>query len=250
MDQTLAALALPNATLLLTYARLQGFILGLPAFGDRIVPVRVRVALAMALTPLFLELARPLVLPETPPQLAAMAALQLILGVATGLLVRLLAMALDIAASAIAASASLSQIVGGANEFSPHPIGNLMHLGGLAVLLALGFPALAIDLMIDSLALWPIGALPTAEGFLSQAVRVIADSFQLAMLMAAPFILGGFLYQALSGVINKVMPALPVVFVGAPGSILLALAGLAFLVPVLISVWADAVLAFTLRGPG
>lgn len=250
MDQTLAALALPNATLLLTYARLQGFILGLPAFGDRIVPVRVRVALAMALTPLFLELARPLALPETPPHLAAMAALQLILGVATGLLVRLLAMALDIAASAIAASASLSQIVGGANEFSPHPIGNLMHLGGLAVLLALGFPALAIDLMIDSLALWPIGALPTAEGFLSQAVRVIADSFQLAMLMAAPFILGGFLYQALSGVINKVMPALPVVFVGAPGSILLALAGLAFLVPVLISVWADAVLAFTLRGPG
>lgn len=124
-----------------------------------------------------------------------------------------------------------------------------MHLGGLAVLLALGFPALAIDLVVDSLALWPIGATPDAQDFLMQAIRVVADGFQLAMLMAAPFILGGFLYQALSGVINKVMPALPVIFVGAPGSILLALAALAFLVPVLIGVWSDAVLAFSLRGP-
>lgn len=249
MDQLLNALIMPNAAVLLTYARLQGFVLGLPAFGDRIVPVRVRVALAMALTPLFLELGRPVALPETPPDLAVVAALQLMLGAATGLLVRLLAIALDIAASAIAASASLSQIVGGANEFSPHPIGNLMHLGGLAVLLALGFPALAIDLVVDSLALWPIGATPDAQDFLMQAIRVVADGFQLAMLMAAPFILGGFLYQALSGVINKVMPALPVIFVGAPGSILLALAALAFLVPVLISVWSDAILAFSLRGP-
>lgn len=249
MDQLLNALIMPNAAVLLTYARLQGFVLGLPAFGDRIVPVRVRVALAMALTPLFLELGRPVALPETPPDLAVVAALQLMLGAATGLLVRLLAIALDIAASAIAASASLSQIVGGANEFSPHPIGNLMHLGGLAVLLALGFPALAIDLVVDSLALWPIGATPDAQDFLMQAIRVVADGFQLAMLMAAPFILGGFLYQALSGVINKVMPALPVIFVGAPGSILLALAALAFLVPVLISVWSNAILAFSLRGP-
>ena len=30
---------------------------------------------------------------------------------------------------------------------------------------------------------------------------------RLAMLLAAPFTLGGFLFQALSGVINRVMPA-------------------------------------------
>jgi flagellar biosynthetic protein FliR len=77
---------------------------------------------------------------------------------------------------------------------------------------------------------------------------MVSDSFWLAMMLAAPFTLGGFLFQALSGVINRVMPALPVVFIGAPASILLALAGLAILAPLLVSIWADLVLSFMLPG--
>ena len=42
--------------------------------------------------------------------------------------------------------------------------------------------------------------------------------------------------------ISKVMPALPVVFIAAPGAILLALVGPALLVPSILSIWADAVL--------
>lgn len=44
------------------------------------------------------------------------------------------AMALDIAATAIAATASLSQLVGAPNEYSPHPIGSILHLAGLALI--------------------------------------------------------------------------------------------------------------------
>ena len=66
------------------------------------------------------------------------------------------------------------------------------------------------------------------------------------MMLAAPFTLGGFLYQALSGVINRVMPALPVVFIGAPASILLALMGLVILAPLLVGIWANAVMGFML----
>ena len=62
------------------------------------------------------------------------------------------------------------------------------------------------------------------------------------MLLAAPFILGGFLFQLLSGMISKVMPALPVVFIAAPGAILLALLALVILVPSIISIWAEAVM--------
>ena len=76
-----------------------------------------------------------------------------------------------------------------------------------------------------------------------------AESFGLALLLAAPFILGGFLFQALSGVINRVMPSLPVAFIGAPAAILLALAALALFVPMIVSLWADSVLNFTLPRP-
>ena len=70
------------------------------------------------------------------------------------------------------------------------------------------------------------------------------------MMLAAPFTLGGFMFQALSGVINRVMPALPVVFIGSPAAVLLALAGLALLAPLLVGLWADAVLGFMLPGQG
>ena len=74
------------------------------------------------------------------------------------------------------------------------------------------------------------------------AISFVQRGFMLAMMLAAPFILGGFLFQLLSGMISKVMPALPVVFIAAPGAILLALLALVILVPSIISIWAEAVM--------
>lgn len=56
------------------------------------------------------------------------------------------------------------------------------------------------------------------------------------------------MFQALSGVINRVMPALPVIFIGAPAAILLALGALALLAPILVGLWADAILGYMLPG--
>ena len=161
---------------------------------------------------------------------------------------RLLAMSLDIATSAIAATASLSQLVGGQNEAAPHPIGNLVHLAGIAVLMVMGLPVMLVQLMADSFAIWPPGAWPDAQGLATEAIRLVARSFWIAMLLAAPFTLGGFMFQALSGVINRVMPALPVIFIGSPAAIMLALGALALLAPLLVALWADAILAHVLPG--
>ncbi|MDQ7776249.1 MAG: flagellar biosynthetic protein FliR [Paracoccus aminovorans] len=74
------------------------------------------------------------------------------------------------------------------------------------------------------------------------AVALIRQSFVLAMLLASPFILGGFLFQLLSGMISKVMPNLPIVFIAAPNAIMMALIALAVLTPSILSVWSGAVL--------
>ena len=42
------------------------------------------------------------------------------------------------------------------------------------------------------------------------------------------------------------MPALPVIFIGSPAAIMLALAALALLAPVLIALWADEILGYML----
>lgn len=240
-----------NWPLILTYLRVQACVLAMPGFGEAVLPQRVKIAVAMALTPILAEgtLAANFAAfsPQTPLLLFAAAMAELAIGLSVGILVRLMAFAINIAATAIAATASLSQIIGAPNEASPHPIGNLFHIGGIAILLALGMPVMLVRLLADSLALWPPGGLPDLGGVLAAVVAVIADSFRLAMVLSAPFILGGFLFQALSGVISRVMPTLPVVFIGAPAAILLALTALVILTPMILSRWADAVLSLTLR---
>jgi flagellar biosynthetic protein FliR len=233
-------------SLVLVYARVQACILVLPGLGERVIQSRVKVAIALAITPLLGGLLPPSIMPEQPIGLIAQIVPEIILGFGTGTLLRLMALAIDIATTAIAATASLSQIMGIQNESAPHPIGNLFHLAGIAVLMALGLPAMLVDLMADSFRLWPPAGWPDPEMLLGGIVTVVSDSFLLAMTLAAPFTLGGFLFQALTGVINRVMPALPVVFIGAPAAIFLALMGLAVLSPLLISLWADAVLGFIL----
>lgn len=232
---------------LLAYFRVQGCLLTLPVFSERFLPPRVKICLAIAMTPLFAEHAT-VSQASSIGLIALLAIVETLTGLILGSLVRLLALALDIASSVIATTASLSQIVGVPNEYAPHPVGNLLHLAGAALLLALGFPLLVADLLHESFALKPIGEWPQIGQILPIGVDLIGRSFVLALLLSAPFILGGFLFQALSGVISKVMPALPIVFIGAPAAILLALVGLALLVPLLLSVWADAVLAISIPG--
>lgn len=239
-----------NWPLVLCYLRVQACLLAMPGFGETVPPGRVKVAIALALTPLLAELSRGSAVPPLPPEapvlLFAVVLAELAIGFAAGILVRLMSFAINIAATAIAATASLSQIFGAPNEASPHPIGNLLHLGGIALLMMLGLPVLLVRLLADSLLLWPFGSLPAIDGMAAGIVAVIAGSFQLAMMLSAPFILGGFLFQALSGVVSRVMPSLPVMFIGAPAAILLALAALVMLTPMILSVWADAVLSLNL----
>lgn len=237
-------------SMVLVYARVQACLLILPGLGERLIPVRVRVAIAMAITPLLAGLVASVPEPQDAVSLIALIAGEMVIGLAAGALLRLLALALDVATTTIAATASLSQIVGVQNEAAPHPIGNLLHLGGMAVVMALGLPIMLVQMLADSLTLWPPAGWPAIDGLARAAIEMVSHSFALAMMLAAPFTLGGFLFQALSGVINRVMPALPVVFIGSPASIMLALIALALLSPMLIGIWADAVLGFTLPRSG
>ncbi|WP_240602323.1 flagellar biosynthetic protein FliR [Paracoccus endophyticus] len=240
-----AAAALPAPGVLLglalAYARIQACLLTLPGFGERLLTARVKVAVAMALTPLF---AQPAAVPDGLPIVAVAA--EMATGAMLGLFVRLLAFALDIAATALAQNASLSQILGISEDMPPHPIGNLLHLAGLATLFALGLPVMVCRLLADSFQLRPPGAWPQAGDVVGMIVPLLADSFALAMVLASPFILGGLLFQLLSGVVARVMPALPIVFLLAPAAILVALIALAIVTPSVLGLWADHVLGFSL----
>lgn len=228
--------------LLLAYARIQACLLAMPGIGERLLPIRVRIAVAMALTPLYAGVARHAP-PPAPLQLAALMAAEILSGLILGLMVRVVAMALDVASTALAQSASMSALLGMSEDMPPHPIGNLMHLAGLAVLMVMGLPVMICQILTDSFALKPPGLWPGIGAVWPAFLMLVVHSFTLALLLASPFVLGGLLFQLLSGVVSRVMPAMPVVFVAAPAAILLALAALAVLTPGLLSIWAADVLS-------
>lgn len=228
--------------LLLIYARIQACLMTMPAIGERVLPVRIRVAAAVALVPLYAGAAPPMPPPGLVP-LAALMGVEIVSGLVLGLMVRIVAMALDVGATAIAQSASLSAMLGVSDEMAPHPIGNLLHMAGMAALMALGLPLFICQVLTDSFALKPAGLWPDIGMIWPEFWRLVVHSLTLAMLIASPFILGGLLFQTLSGVVARVMPAMPIVFVAAPAAILLALTALALLAPGLLSIWARDVLS-------
>lgn len=109
--------------------------------------------------------------------------------------------------------------------------------------MAMGLPLVICQLLADSFALHAPGHLPRAATVWPAAVAVVRDGFMLAMMLASPMVLGGLLFQALSGAVARVMPALPVIFIAAPAAIMLALAALTVLAPVVLRLWAEHLLS-------
>ncbi len=238
------ALGLDVQALFLAYLRIQAAILVLPAFSEAFLSVRVRVGLAMAMTPFAMAFVGPDGTGESGLMpFAVLAGRELLVGLLIAIPVRIMASALHVVTSAIGATASLSQLIGTGTEAAPHPIGNLIHLAGLALLMAMGLPVLLFDLIAQSYVAFPAARLSIGADQVRGFVGMVAQSFLLALALASPFILGGLLYQLLIGVVNKVMPSLPVVFIGAPAIILMALIGLAILSPGILGMWANAVLS-------
>ncbi|MBA4490784.1 flagellar biosynthetic protein FliR [Paracoccus sp. S1E-3] len=245
-----AELVLWVIPLVLAYLRLQAAVLVFPVLSERVLSVRLRTCIAMMLAPVALSVAGPADWSARIglADFAVLALRELLIGFLIALPARIMASALHVATSAIGATASLSQLIGTGTEAAPHPIGNLMHMAGLALLMAMGLPILLLDLLAQSYAAFPAGQLAIGGDQVGGMVGLVTRSFVVALALAAPFILGGLLYQVLTGVVNRVMPALPVVFIGAPAIIMLALVGLALLAPAVLSGWAQAVFAHAMPG--
>lgn len=215
----------------------------LPAFGDQVVPVRVRLALAIALT-----------LIVTPAVLSGLPALgdgtfgglatEVLAGLVLGIALRLFVHALQIAAAIAAQATSLAQIFAGAGPEPLPAIGHLLTMAGLALAMAGGLPVRAVEYVILSYDLLPAGRPPAAADVSGWGVRRVAHAFALGFSLAAPFTVASLLYNLALGVINRAMPQLMVSFIGAPALTAGGLALLVLAVPLILAVWLDAFTAF------
>lgn len=232
----------------MTFARVSGFVAVAPALGERMLPIRVRIAVIVALT----VLVYPVVGQDYPPTMApgthviwALTS-EMLLGLLTGIGLRLLVFSLQIAGSIAAQATSLSQLFGNAAADPQPAIGHLLLLTGLAVATSFGLHVQIVKFLAFSYTLFPPEAAPSPNDIANWGTRNVANAFALGMSVAMPFVIAGLLYNVALGAINRAMPQLMVSFVGAPAIAMAGLVLMFLLAPFIVSVWKDAVQAFLL----
>lgn len=209
----------------------------LPGFGEQSVPMRIKLAISIAFTMIVAPALSVSPEPFSLSTLALLAVSETLSGVLIGIGIRLLMLALQTAGAIAAQSTSLSQILGGAATEPLPAMGYVLTVGAIALAVMAGLHAKAAALLIHSYTLFPMGFLSAGSEVADWGVSQITYAFDLAFILAAPFVLMSVLYNLALGVINKAMPQLMVAFVGAPvitfgGLFLLFLAA-----PTMLGVW-------------
>ncbi|MDR0808306.1 MAG: flagellar biosynthetic protein FliR [Gemmobacter sp.] len=214
----------------------------LPGFGETALPPRVKLAAALAFTCI--------VMPAVLPEGIASERLEMryfltepVIGLLLGLGLRFFIFALQTAGMIIAQSSSLAQIFGGMGEGQP-AMGNTLTLAGIALFMAMNLHLRAAELLIGSYEVFPPGHILPSADLADWGLAQVVRGFGLAMAFAAPFVIGGLIYNVALGVVNKAMPQLMVAFVGAPALTLGGLILFALVAPLLLGLWLNAVGAF------
>ncbi|WP_425046898.1 flagellar biosynthetic protein FliR [Primorskyibacter sp. S87] len=234
----------------MVFFRVAAMVSLLPAFGERTVPVRVKLVTAIAFTAIVAPAVRTPEHPESFPAFASSIAVETLIGAALGMGLRLFVLALHTAGSIAAQATSLSQILGGAAAEPTPAMGYILVVSGLALAVVAGLHIRAAELMIYSYDLFKPGRIPDPAALAQWGVMRISRMFSLSFTVAAPFVIASLVYNLTLGAINRAMPQLMVAFVGAP---VITFGGLALLLvgaPIILGVWIDALELFLLDPSG
>jgi flagellar biosynthetic protein FliR len=230
---------------LMVFFRIGAMAALLPVFGEQVVPARLRLGVALALT----AVVAPAVADKLPLVQDGLALLPMLLtesaiGLVLGLMLRLFVLALQMAAVQIAQASSLSQMVGGIAPEPQPAVGQLMTFAGLALAAKAGLGAHVAALTVQSYALLPAGHMPVVGDLSDWGLMRITAAFTLAFSLAAPFTIASVLYNLALGLVNRAMPQLAVTLIGAPALTFGALLLLLVTLPAMLMVWQGALNGF------
>lgn len=229
----------------IVFLRVGGTMAVMPAFGEMMVPTRVKLGLTFAFTLIVMPGALPFVnTPDTSLPVAVWMFAEIVIGLFIGLMLRLFILCLQIAGTIAAQSTSLSQLFGGTTGEPQPAVGELLVLAGLAISVHLGLHVKVTEIFLGSYQALPPGAFPDADLFRQWGLGGISRAFALGFSIAAPFVIAGLIYNVALGAINRAMPQLMVSMIGAPAQTLGGLALLMIALPTGLLVWHDAFDAF------
>ena len=214
-----------GAAFILMFARLGTMIMLLPGLGERSVPVRVRLTIALVLTFVMFPLHRAgytIDLRAPGPVIVALGQ-ELLVGLVLGMTARLTISALQTAGSVIAQQLGLGFVTAVDPTQGQQGIilGNFLTLLGVTLIFATDLHHMVIAGLNDSYRLFRPGEIPVVADMTAHVTNMIAGAFRVGIQLSGPFLVFGLVFNIALGVLSRLMPQMQVYFVAVPLSIMI-----------------------------
>lgn len=226
------------------FSRISAIAFLTPGIGERAVPVRVRLTVAIAITIVI----APMVLtpemrpPSEPAAIAALYAAEALSGLLIGFALRIMVFILQIAGAITAQSLSLAQLFGPTVGFdSESPFAAILVMAGVALAAATGLHIHLVGAIADVYEALPFGLFPGAEETGEWSTNRVGAALFKSLALSSPFVILGFLYSLALAAASRAMPQLMAAFVGAPAITLAGMALFAAAAPILLFEWLEGV---------
>jgi flagellar biosynthetic protein FliR len=213
--------------LFLIFCRIGSAIMILPVFGEAYIPPLVRLTLAFMVSLLLVPLLGSVIppLPASPLSLALIVASEITTGIFIGAVCNILISATHIAGMIFSFQSGMSSaVIYDVTQSSQGSlIGNLMGLLTITLLFTTGLHHLMLRGITESYAVFIPGHWPPLHDFVETAVRIISDTFIIAVQVSTPLLVIGTLLFLGAGILSRLMPTMQVFFVITPPQLLICI---------------------------
>lgn len=236
----------------IVFCRLGAMLMLMPAVGDENIPPQVRLIFGLLLT-LIIYPTVLMILPAMPTTLPGVAALiisETLVGLMIGAAARILFSSIQLTGTIISVQSGLSA----AMVFDPTQGAQTVLLGRFVAMLAVvllfvtEMHHLLLGGMARSYALFKPGDAFMAGDFAALVVRLLSQSFEIGLQLAAPFLVYGLIFNVGLGLLARLTPQIQVFFIAQPLGILLSmgllLATLGLMMTMFLSRYGDAMRSF------
>jgi len=204
----------------LILVRVGAIVAMLPGFSASYVSPRIRLFLALAVTLMLVPILSPSLplKPATPVALMILVAGEVIVGLFIGCIARIVFSALHAAGTMAAYFASLANAIvqDPVADNQSSTLAGFFAMLGMVLIFVTDLHHLMLQGIVYGYQVFPVGQFPGVEGVAETVSRLVADSFCMGLQLAAPFLIVGVGYQVGLGLLGRLMPQLPVFFVGLP----------------------------------
>jgi flagellar biosynthesis protein FliR len=204
---------------LLVLARVGGMVMTAPVFGHALMPVRVRLGVALALTVIVsAAVPPPAVLPVSVIGLGGAMTAEVAMGAILGVVAQFVFAGVQIGGqlAGVQMGFGFATLIDPQSHAQTTVVAELQQLLVLFLFLTLDIHHALIAALIDSFHTAPLGAVALGGAGLSEAVKMAAGLFALGLRIAAPVMMVLLLATVGLGVIARTVPQLNVFVVGFP----------------------------------